>query len=57
LSTVSIHESVEGLPGGLAGVAPIGKYIVERESETDAPPSEMPMEFTVEGRKEKGGAI
>lgn len=50
LSTVSIHESVEGLPGGLAGVAPIGKFIVE--SETDAPPSEMPMEFSVRTRKE-----
>jgi hypothetical protein len=57
LSTVSIHESVEGLPGGLAGVAPIGKYIVGQESETDAPPSEMPIEFTADGRKEKGGAI
>lgn len=50
LSTVSIHESVEGLPGGLAGVAPIGKFIVE--TETDAPPSEMPMEFSVRTRKE-----
>lgn len=54
LSTVSIHESVEGLPGGLAGVAPIGKFIVGQESETDAPPSEMPMEFSVRTRKEGG---
>lgn len=39
LSTVSIHESVEGLPGA------IGRYITGRESEADAPPSEMPLEF------------
>ena len=46
LSTVSIHESVEGLPGGLAGIAPIGKYIVQKQStEADAPPSEMPKDF------------
>ncbi|KAG1881274.1 kinase-like protein [Suillus subluteus] len=54
LSTVSIHESVEGLLGGLAGVAPIGKFIVGQESETDAPPSEMPMEFSARTRKEGG---
>lgn len=54
LSTVSIHESVEGLPGGLAGVAPIGKFIVGQESETDALPSEMPMEFSVRTRKDGG---
>jgi mitogen-activated protein kinase 7 len=54
LSTVSIHESVEGLLGGLAGVAPIGKFIVGQESETDAPPSEMPMEFSIRTRKEGG---
>lgn len=40
LSTVSIHESVEGLPGA------IGRYLTDRESEADAPPSEMPLEFT-----------
>lgn len=45
LSTVSIHESVEGLPGGLAGVAGIGRYITDQESEADAPASEMPLEF------------
>ncbi|KAG9312973.1 kinase-like protein [Chiua virens] len=46
LSTVSIHESVEGLPG-LAGVALIGRFITDRESESeaDAPPSEMPLDF------------
>lgn len=54
LSTVSIHESVEGLLGGLAGVAPIGKFIVGQESETDAPPSEMPMDFSARTRKEGG---
>jgi mitogen-activated protein kinase 7 len=51
LSTVSIHESVEGLPGG------IGKYIVGQESGADAPPSEMPIEFSVDARKEKDRAI
>jgi len=29
----------------LAGVAPIGRYITDQESEADAPPSEMPLEF------------
>lgn len=51
LSTVSIHESVEGLPGG------IGKFIVGQESGADAPPSEMPIEFSVDARKEKDRAI
>ncbi|KAG6857465.1 hypothetical protein H0H87_003532 [Tephrocybe sp. NHM501043] len=48
LSTVSIHESVEGLAGGLASVAPIGKYIVEGQTEADAPPSEMPRDFGID---------
>ena len=52
LSTVSIHESAEGLPGGLAAVAPIGKYIVGQKSEADAPPSEIPKDFGVEEGKE-----
>ena len=53
LSTVSIHESAEGLPGGLAEIAPIGKYIMERrETEADAPPSEMPREFGIEEASE-----
>ncbi|KAF8074985.1 kinase-like protein [Lyophyllum atratum] len=53
LSTVSIHESVEGLAGGLAGIAPIGKFIVENEpGESDAPPSEMPTEFGIEETSE-----
>jgi len=41
LSTVSIHESVEGLPGALA----VGRYITDQQSEADAPTSEMPIEF------------
>ncbi|PPQ68584.1 hypothetical protein CVT25_005427 [Psilocybe cyanescens] len=45
LSTVSIHESVEGLAGGLAGIAPIGKFITEVNTEADAPPSEVPKDF------------
>ncbi|RDB23713.1 Mitogen-activated protein kinase SLT2/MPK1 [Hypsizygus marmoreus] len=49
LSTVSIHESAEGLAGGLAGIAPIGKYIVENQTaEADAPPSEIPRDFGIE---------
>lgn len=49
LSTVSIHESVEGLAGGLAGIAPIGKYIVEKQTTgADAPPSEMPRDFGID---------
>ncbi|OBZ73830.1 Mitogen-activated protein kinase SLT2/MPK1, partial [Grifola frondosa] len=42
LSTVSIYESGEGLAGGLADIAPIGKYIVERD---EGLPSEMPREL------------
>ncbi|TFK32778.1 kinase-like domain-containing protein [Crucibulum laeve] len=53
LSTVSIHESVEGLAGGLAGLAPIGKFIVEKQTtEADAPPSEMPRDFGIEETSE-----
>jgi serine/threonine protein kinase len=49
LSTVSIHESAEGLAGGLAGIAPIGKYIVEKQTTgADAPASEMPQEFGID---------
>ena len=43
LSTVSIYESGEGLAGGLADIAPIGKYIVQERDE--ALPSEMPREL------------
>ncbi|KAI6016060.1 kinase-like protein [Pisolithus microcarpus] len=55
LSTVSIHESSEGLPGGLAAVAPIGKYIVARTSGADAPPSEIPRDFGVEESRNDEG--
>jgi len=41
LPTVSIHER---LAGGLADIAPIGKFIVERDT-ADEPASEMPKEF------------
>lgn len=50
LSTVSIHESVEGLPG----IAPIKKYIPGvPETEADAPPSEMPRDFRVVDEEEE----
>lgn len=52
LSTVSIHEASEGLAGGLAGIAPIGKFIVDPETEADAPPSEMPRDFRVVDEEE-----
>lgn len=54
LSTVSIHESIDGLPGGLAGVAEIGKYIVGGKQTTgaDAPASEMPRDFAIEEGEE-----
>jgi len=45
LSTVSIHESMEKIVGGLAGMGPIGALIMDRETGADAPPSEMPREF------------
>lgn len=54
LSTVSIHESVEGLVGGLAGIAPIGKYITEVNTEADAPPSEVPRDFGITSESEDG---
>ncbi|KAF8661297.1 hypothetical protein AX16_001396 [Volvariella volvacea WC 439] len=54
LSTVSIHESVEGLAGGLAGIAPIGRYIIEGgQTEADAPPSEMPRDFAFADKGER----
>ncbi|KAJ7224365.1 kinase-like protein [Mycena pura] len=54
LSTVSIHESGEGRAGGLADIAPIGRYIVESHpSEADAPASEMPRILEDEERKPK----
>ena len=58
LSTVSIHESAQGLAGGLAEIAPIGKYIMDGQpTAADAPPSEMPRDFRIEegseGEKEE----
>ncbi|KAF8817560.1 Pkinase-domain-containing protein [Phlegmacium glaucopus] len=53
LSTVSIHESVERLAGGLVGIAPIGKYITEMNTEADAPPSEVPKDFGIESGEEE----
>ncbi|KAJ7355392.1 Pkinase-domain-containing protein [Mycena albidolilacea] len=54
LSTVSIHESAEGLAGGLAEIAPIGRFIVDNTtSEADAPASEMPRILEDEERKPK----
>jgi hypothetical protein len=52
LSTVSIHESAERVIGGLAGIAPIGKYITEMNTEADAPPSEVPKDFGIESGDE-----
>ena len=53
LSTVSIHESAEGLAGGLGDIAPIGKFIVNRQTTgADAPPSEIPRDFGIEETSE-----
>ncbi|KAE9387238.1 Pkinase-domain-containing protein [Gymnopus androsaceus JB14] len=49
LFTVSIYESAEGLAGGLAELAPIGEYIMDRQTTgADAPASEMPREFGID---------
>lgn len=49
LSTVSVYESGEGLAGGLADIAPIGKYIVQEGRTGDAElASEMPREIAGE---------
>jgi len=50
LSTVSIHESGQGLKGGLADIAPIGKFITERGTDDELLASEVPDEL-----KEGGG--
>lgn len=44
LSTVSIHES-GARPGGLAAIAPIGKYVGVKTAGDDAPPSSPPTEL------------
>lgn len=46
LSTVSIYESVDGLPADLAH---LGKYIKERDvTDADAPASEVPKDFPLD---------
>lgn len=56
LSTVSIHESTEGLVGGLQGMGmgmgPLGKTIAEHVTGADAPASEMPRDFDIEEKSE-----
>lgn len=55
LSTVSIHESAEGLAGGLAGIAPIGKYIMDQNAtEADAPPSEILKDYGIKESSKEG---
>ncbi|KAI0792136.1 kinase-like domain-containing protein [Abortiporus biennis] len=50
LSTVSVYETGQGHAGGLADIAPIGKYIVERDrTGEDNLKSEMPRELGEEG--------
>jgi mitogen-activated protein kinase 7 len=44
LSTVSIHESA-ARPGGLAAIAPIGKFVGAKTGGADAPPSTPPTEL------------
>ena len=44
LSTVSIHET-GARPGGLAAIAPIGKYVGAKTGGADAPPSSPPTEL------------
>ena len=62
LSTVSIYESGEGRAGGLADVAPIGRYITQdHRTGDDALASEMPKEIMEggsgggDGEKTEGG--
>ena len=45
LSTVSIHESGQGLKGGLADIAPIGKFITERGTDDESSAGDVPEEF------------
>lgn len=57
LSTVSIYETGEGRAGGLASIAPIAKYIVEKDrSGDDELQSEMPRELG-EGDGEDQGSF
>ena len=52
LSTVSIHESGQGLKGGLADIAPIGKFITERGTDDELLASEVPEELKESGSKD-----
>ena len=52
LSTVSIHESGQGLKGGLADIAPIGKFITERGTDDELLASEVPEELKEGGGKD-----
>jgi len=52
LSTVSIHESGQGLKGGLADIAPIGKFITERGTDDELLASEVPEELKEGGSKD-----
>ena len=47
LSTVSIHKIGQGLKGGLAEIAQIGKFIAERGSNDELLASEVPEELKV----------
>jgi len=59
LSTVSIHESGQGLKGGLADIAPIGKFITERGTDDELLASEVPEELKEGGYKngDKDGGL
>lgn len=52
LSTVSIHDSTLGRVAGLTDN--FAFIMAGAQSEADAPPSEMPMDFTVEEESEQG---
>jgi hypothetical protein len=55
LSTVSIHESGQGLKGGLADIAPIGKFITERGTDDELLADEVPEELKEGGGKSGDG--
>jgi len=50
LSTVSIHESRDTLPGG---VGSIGKFMSQAHTEADAPPSEVTKDFGIKSEGEE----
>lgn len=53
LSTVSIHESIDGLPGGLDGVGSIAKYLLDAQPREGSTPegSDSPNEFGIVTKK------